>query len=244
MCHCVQRLFEGELPGYQACDTLYHDLEHTMECSLAMSRILSGMYKANGNCLTPQLAEWGLVASLLHDTGYIKTEGDYTGTGAKYTKTHILRGAHFIARHMRAYGYTDRAVAAIQNMIWCTGFDVDLRKVLFQDQHERVLGCCLGTADLLGQMASPRYVEKLPILFFELAEGGIQDFRDPEDLMRKTPNFFHSAVMNRCNEDLEGTYRFLDHCFPDGQNHYLMAIERNLAALDHMVAAQGSFQIP
>src|SRR5258708_12896884 len=31
-------LFEGNYPGYLACDTLYHDMRHTLDISLAMAR--------------------------------------------------------------------------------------------------------------------------------------------------------------------------------------------------------------
>ena len=32
-------LFEGNYPGYLACDTLYHDMRHTLDMSLAMARL-------------------------------------------------------------------------------------------------------------------------------------------------------------------------------------------------------------
>src|SRR4051812_17225915 len=35
-------LFEGHYPGYLACDTLYHDMRHTLDMSLAMARLLDG----------------------------------------------------------------------------------------------------------------------------------------------------------------------------------------------------------
>jgi hypothetical protein len=233
----VRRLFLGEVPGYQACDTLYHDVEHTMECSLAMSRMISGLNKAHADFLTPERAEWGLVAVLLHDTGYIKTTDDAEGTGAKYTQTHVLRSAAFAARHMGAYGYSEEAIMAMQNMIRCTGFDVKIGKIGFQDEREHILGCCLGTADLLGQMASPHYLKKLPILYHEFAEAGIEGYAGEEDLMRKTPGFFRSFVMKRFEEDLKGACHFLEYYFPDGRNHYLIAIERNIAELEQRLGA-------
>src|SRR3954465_6802023 len=35
-------LFEGHYPGYLACDTLYHDMRHTLDMSLAMARLVDG----------------------------------------------------------------------------------------------------------------------------------------------------------------------------------------------------------
>ena len=36
------RLFRGEYPGYAACDTGYHDLQHTLDLTLAMAGIMAG----------------------------------------------------------------------------------------------------------------------------------------------------------------------------------------------------------
>jgi hypothetical protein len=228
----VRQLFWGDVEGYQACDTDYHDLEHTMECALAMSRIIAGMRKAPVDILTPMLAEYGIIAVLLHDTGYIKTSDDKVGSGAKYTRTHVDRSADFAAKHAAEYGLGKKATRAIQNMIHSTGINVNLDKIRFQSEGERVMGCCLGTADLLGQMASPRYLEKLPILFLEFIEGDIEGFSDVEDLLRKTPDFFRSFVLKRFDEEFQGVYRYLENFFPDGKNHYLLAVEMNIKRIE------------
>jgi hypothetical protein len=231
----LRRLFIGEVEGYQACDTEYHDLEHTMECAIAMSRLIAGMKRTGVEYLNPNIAELGLVAVLFHDTGYIKTKEDKMGTGAKYTKIHVNRSVAFVAGHISPFGYTGEEIRAIQNMIRCTGLNVDLSKITFQSDEERVMGYCLGTADLLGQMASPRYLEKLPILFLEFLEGGIEDFQDVEDLIRKTPAFFRVFVCKRFEEDFEGVYRYISHFFPDGRNHYMLAIENNIKKIEYII---------
>src|SRR5918996_2111087 len=38
----LRALFEGRFPGYLACDTLYHDLRHTLDMTLAMARLIDG----------------------------------------------------------------------------------------------------------------------------------------------------------------------------------------------------------
>src|SRR3954465_3037443 len=40
-------LFEGNYPGYLACDTLYHDMRHTLDMSLAMARLIDGHERAS-----------------------------------------------------------------------------------------------------------------------------------------------------------------------------------------------------
>ena len=37
-----QALFEGNYPGYLACDTLYHDMRHTLDMTLALARLVDG----------------------------------------------------------------------------------------------------------------------------------------------------------------------------------------------------------
>src|SRR2546422_8830165 len=35
-------LFEGRFSGYFACDTLYHDIRHSLDVTLAMARLIDG----------------------------------------------------------------------------------------------------------------------------------------------------------------------------------------------------------
>ena len=55
----------------------------------------------------------------------------------------------------------------------------------------------LRAADLIGQMADVNYLRKIPALFAEFRETGINEklgFRNPEDLRRAYPRFFWSKV--------------------------------------------------
>src|SRR4030042_1064708 len=40
----VEKLFRGHYPGYQACNTDYHDLQHTLHVFLAMARLMHGAF--------------------------------------------------------------------------------------------------------------------------------------------------------------------------------------------------------
>jgi hypothetical protein len=42
----IKALFAGRFPGYLPCDTLYHDLRHTLDMTLAMARLLDGHDRA------------------------------------------------------------------------------------------------------------------------------------------------------------------------------------------------------
>jgi len=245
----VARCFAGRHPDYLPIDAEYHDFEHTLQGALCMTRLLRGRHAAG---VTPSLTirafELGLLAILFHDTGYLKRRDDAEGTGAKYTAIHVGRSAAFAREFLAAKGYADAELIAVQNMIHCTGINTDLRAIRFQNELERTVGYALGTADLLGQMAAPDYVEKLPVLYQEFAEAArhappaaahLFAFKSADELMRNTPNFWEKYVRPKVSDDFGRLYTFLNHPFPDGPNHYLQRIEQNVARLRSEFALTG-----
>ncbi len=164
--------FNGRHADYLPIDARYHDYEHTLQGTLCMARLLRCRHAADAIPALPQrTVELGLLAILLHDTGYLKKRDDTSGTGAKYTVTHVDRSCEFAARLLGEKGFLLREIKSVQNMIRCTGVDATLSVLDFQDEPERITGHILGTADLLGQMAADDYIEKLPILHAEFAEA-------------------------------------------------------------------------
>ena len=239
--------FTGRYDGYQPIDALYHDFEHTLQGTLCLARLLAGRHGAR---VQPELSEkmfrLCLLAILFHDTGYLKKRDDTEGTGAKYTPTHVGRSAIFAREFLSRQGYPHDDIAAVQNMISCTGVNADLKSIPFHNDLERTAGFALGTADLLGQMAARDYVDKLPVLFQEFAEaarfeGGpnsrFSAYKDAEDLMQKTTAFWEKYVLPKINGDFCGLYAYLSDPYPDGPNHYLQRIESNIARLRQILAA-------
>jgi len=243
----TEQFFAGRYSGYQAIDARYHDLEHTLQGTLCLARLLRGRHFAGVRpVLDPKMFELGLLAILMHDTGYLKRSDDTEGTGAKYTLTHVRRSAEFARNFLTEKGFNATDTHAVQNMIRCTGVNVDLTTIPFTSELEQAVAFALGTSDLLGQMAASDYVEKLPVLYLEFAEaaqftGGESPraiaFRNPEELMRNTPVFWQNYVWPKIREDFGGLYRFLSDPYPDGPNFYLDAIEANIAKLREMTAA-------
>jgi hypothetical protein len=237
----TDEFFNGRYAGYQAIDARYHDLEHTLQGTLCLARLLRGRHFAGVRpILNPRMFELGLLAILMHDTGYLKRSDDRHGTGAKYTLTHVRRSAEFAKRFLEERGYAPADVASVQNMIRCTGVNVDLSAIPFTDDLERTVAYALGTSDLLGQMAARDYVEKLPVLYLEFAEAAQFNgtsspksiaFTSAEELMRNTPAFWHHYVWPKITGDFGGLHRFLNEPFPNGRNQYLDQIEANLARL-------------
>src|SRR5262249_29539907 len=65
--------FTGHYHDYQRVDALYHDFEHTLQGTLCLVRLLRGRHLAGVQpVLTERLFQLGLLAILLHDTGYLK----------------------------------------------------------------------------------------------------------------------------------------------------------------------------
>jgi hypothetical protein len=202
---------------------------------------LRGRYQAGGQpLLSERMFQLGLLAILLHDTGYLKTREDTEGTGAKYTLTHVKRSMEFAGGLLAELGCQHVDIQAVQNMIRCTGVDATVQDIPFQDELERTVGMALGTADLLGQMAADDYVEKLPILYSEFEEAARQSptrtnllgiFSSADDLMRKTPGFWENYVRLKLTHDFEGIYNFLNHPYPDGPNFYFQRIAINMQRL-------------
>lgn len=233
--------FTGGFADYQAIDARYHDFEHTLQGTLCLARLLHGRHAAGAQPLVPQRAfELALLAILFHDTGYLKKRGDSAGTGAKYTVVHVARSADLAEGFLAAHGLAPGDIRAVRNMIRCTGVNADLTAIPFQSDLERLLGCAVGTADLLGQMAAPDYVEKLPALYEEFAEavrhdranaGRLAEYRSAADLARATPAFWDHYVRPKIEREFGGLQVFLNDPYPDGPNPYLQCIAANLARL-------------
>ncbi|MBI5772309.1 MAG: hypothetical protein HZA89_01030 [Verrucomicrobia bacterium] len=238
--------FQGRYQDYQPIDARYHDLEHTMQGTLCLMRLLHGRHRAKAAPpLTRRMFELGLLAILLHDTGYLKRRADTEGTGAKYTLIHVNRSVEFARELLAEKGYPAEDITAVQHMIRCTGVNVDLTTIPFQSELVRLTGFALGSADLLGQMAAADYVDKLPVLYSEFEESARFNagkttaagaFASAEDLIRKTPLFWEKYVVPKIEKDFLGQYHFLSEPFPDGPNEYLNRVLANIERVKQVAA--------
>jgi len=231
-------LFGGEYPGYRACNTWYHNLKHTTDCLLAMARLIHGGF-IQGIVMEERDAALGLIAALLHDTGYIQTAADEDGTGGKYTMVHVQRSLEFMKIYFAQHGYASEDFLFCSNCLECTGLEVIIGELAFISRNHKILGQMLGTADLLGQMADRTYLESLPFLYREFKEGGVPGFADELDLLQKTPAFWE-FTQKRLAGELGGVDRFMrDHFRVRWGIDLDMAretVERNIAYLQFILA--------
>jgi hypothetical protein len=245
----VGRLFKGEMPGFQACDTKYHDLRHTLDIALAMARLLDGHDRASGatDALGAERALIGIITALFHDSGYILENDDSSrASGAEYTLVHVSRSARFLARYLPEIGL-GRHVARATRLVHFTGYEIPVDRLELPDPLDRRLGCMLGSADLIGQMADRIYLEKCRDFLYEEfvlagiarrenADGSVEvNYSSAVDLLSKTPGFYENVAKKRLDGLFGGLHEIVATHF-GGTNPYRDRIERNIAFLKEVVA--------
>jgi hypothetical protein len=234
----VLRLFTGSFPGYQGCNTAYHDIFHTLDVLLASARLVHGAATTDIAFSVDDINHI-LLAALMHDTGYIQRQSESTGTGAQFTAIHIERSIEFVSSYFRNHAQIEIDVEAMAQILHCTGLNTKIDAIAFKSEQTRLLGFILGTGDLLGQMSDRYYIEKLPILYEEFQEGGIPGFTSDIGLMRGTPEFY-AMSKQRFTNILGGANRFMKNHFRArwgiDRDLYPLSIERNLEFLQSVVS--------
>ncbi len=248
--HDFQRLFEGRMPGYAGCDTVYHDTQHSLDITLAMARLLAGYEKtvAEEERLGPERAALGIIAALFHDAGYIRESDDEQfRNGAEYTMWHVSRSAQFLKQYLPSIGMSQQAYRA-SIIVHFTGYEkaTEELETILQDPLDSLLGHLLGTADLIAQMADRCYLEKcrdrlylefvLAGIAIEQTRPGMQKvmYQSGTDLLLQTPKFYETSVKERLKRTFNRAYRYIEALY-DGHNPYMEFIERNIAYLEHVI---------
>ena len=198
----VIRLFKGEFPGYRASNTKYHNLEHTCSVTLAAARLIHGLY-VQGRVFPPRLVQLCLIGALFHDTGLIQTEDETEGTGARHTIGHEERSVALMEKFLSGKNFSKEDIRDCRHIIMCTELTLSLAEIPFDSEEVGTMGKVLGSADLIAQMADRGYQENLPLLFMEFEEAGVEGFKSPLELFRKTEEFYRSVVRRRLAEELE-----------------------------------------
>jgi hypothetical protein len=236
----ILRLFAGRFPGYQGCNTAYHDIFHTLDVLLASLRLVHGVATTGTAFHAREISQIFLTA-LMHDTGYIQRQSESSGTGAQYTAIHVERSIDFISSYFSNGLKTKVDLEAMVQILRCTGLTVRIDAIAFKSEGTRLLGFVLGTADLLGQMSDRYYAEKLPILYEEFQEAGIPGFSSDFDLIQKTSGFYAMATERFANT-LGGMNCFMKNHFLARWNIdcdlYALSIERNLEFLKSIASGQ------
>jgi hypothetical protein len=234
------KMYQGAFPGFLSCDTPYHDIQHVLDVTLAMARLVDGYERSRvgGEALGEDLFRVGVITALFHDCGYIRRFAESQhANGAEFTIVHVSRGGQFLQEYLPTLGLREDAAFAA-DLIHFTGYERPVSAIHVPSARHRILGNLLGSADIVAQMSDRCYLEKCrDRLFPELVFGGIATKRRPDgelevvyasgdDLLRKTPGFYEGAS-KRLEQDLAGGFSYAEHHF-GGQNLYLEAVEKNI----------------
>ncbi|RDH84440.1 MAG: hypothetical protein DIZ80_02885 [endosymbiont of Galathealinum brachiosum] len=241
-------LFEGHYNGFNACDTFYHDKQHTLDMTLALARLIDGHERQSDRVHTfgAKLTSLAIITALFHDSGYIrKTDDQKFYNGAQYTPIHVSRSATFLTNYLHMIGLPEFADIAA-NMVHYTGYEVSPDQIKLPDEKLHLLGYMLGTADLIAQMSDRCYLEKCKErLFPEFELGGMtstQDkdgksiiiFESADDLLAKTPTFYNSEVKNRLNNLFQQVYKYAEAHFGD-DNLYIKYLNKNISHIESLI---------
>ncbi len=245
------RLFTGRFPGYRGCDTTYHDVQHTLDMTLALARLVVGYERSvdPSDRLGPQRAQMAIVTALFHDSGYIRhieRDKDFAN-GAQFTLQHVSRSADFLRRYLPELGMA-KDVAVSSMIVHFTGYELDLDKIELDDPRDIICGHLIGTADLMAQMADRCYLEKCrDRLYKEFVIGGIAvenatpgeyqvRYKSGNDLLSKTPMFYQQVIRERLHRKFNRAYRYIEVLY-DGQNPYIDSIRNNITHLVRVIQA-------
>lgn len=193
-------------------DALYHNVEHTVFVTLVGQEILRGKHIKEGGT-TPEDWLHFHISLLCHDIGYVKGvcrpdepfNGRYaTGVGdekielpegasdASLAPYHVDRGKLFVQERFGGHKLIDAEV--LKENIELTRFPVP------DDQDHKATDNYPGlvrAADLIGQLSDPRYLQKIPALYYEFEEIGtnqVLGYDSPGDLRVNYPSFYWKAV--------------------------------------------------
>lgn len=237
----LELMYSGRYPDYGPCDTEYHDIQHVLDVTLAMVRLMDGYEQSRRNgeeALGPSLFVAGVLAALFHDFGYLRKRNDRRHRyGAEYTLTHVSRSAAFLRRYMRKLGFSEELSRLAGTLQHFTGYERAAESIRVGDGLSRRMGQMLGTADIIAQMADRCYLEKCrDRLYPEFVLGALAAprkgqrlpvFASGDDLVAKTPLFYEGAT-RRLNAQLGRSYEYAARHF-DGANPYLEGMRKNVS---------------
>ena len=193
-------------------DAVYHNVEHSVLVTLTGQEVLRGKHIREGGVSCEDWLHF-IISLLCHDIGYVKgicgsdraeerlyatglddmlIELPFDATDASLAPFHVDRGKLFVEECFGGHNLID--TEAIKRNIELTRFPVP------KDEEHKDTANYPGlarAADLIGQLSDPRYLQKIPALFYEFEETGVNKtlaYRNPGDLRKNYPSFYWNVV--------------------------------------------------
>jgi hypothetical protein len=191
-------------------DAFYHTVDHTIMVTLVGQDILKGKHMCEGG-VSPRDWLHFVISLLCHDIGYVRgvckaDRGRQCSTGlddeiltlpagatdAFLTPHHVDRGKRFVFERFGGHEIIDADLIAR---------NIELTRFPVPDEADRQETAdypgLVRAADLIGQLADPNHLRKLPALFQEFEETGTNaklGYKSPVDLRRDYPRFYWEVI--------------------------------------------------
>ncbi len=197
-------------------DALFHDIDHTIMVALAGQTILEGKHLREGG-VSPRDWMQFMIAVLCHDIGYVKgvcrndTRDTFAtgvgdemvkispdGTDVALTPYHVDRSKLFVKER-----FSQSILQNITNQLDpdLIGSYIEITRFPSPDaemyKDTNGLGGLVRAADFIGQLGDPDYVRKIPALFYEFQELGINErlgYKSPNDMRTGYASFYWNNV--------------------------------------------------
>lgn len=200
-------------------DMVYHDVDHTIMVASVGQEIIRGKHLFEGG-LSPNDAINYLLSLLCHDIGFVKgvckkdnlamnlfddgeggmVEISDSGSCAMLQPYHVSRGKLFVRERFENFNFLD--IELIEECIERTRFPIPGDDSY---QNSQDLPGLARAADLIGQLGDPQYLNRIPALFYEFDELGMNaemNYHSPGDLRKGYAQFFWSVVNKYVSEGL------------------------------------------
>jgi len=149
------------------------------------------------------------------------------------------RSIAVMENYLTGNGYLPEDIRDCSHVIKSTELFLPIDDIPFETEEVKTIGKVLGTADLVAQMADRDYQEKLPLLFLEFQEAGMEGFETPLELFKNTEEFYRSVVRKRMASVLGGVSTAALHHFRErwkiDKNLYEDSIKYNIRQMKETV---------
>ena len=197
-------------------DALYHDVDHTIMVSLAGQAIIEGKHLREGGIMPRDWMHY-MIAVLCHDIGYVKgacmndthdmfatgvgnemVHISHEGTDVSLTPYHVDRSQLFV-RERFGSGLLQDMTKLLDAELIASYIEMTRYPSPQGEMHKdtKGLGGLVRAADFIGQLGDPDYLRKIPALFYEFHELGVNEkfgYESPNDLRKSYASFYWNSV--------------------------------------------------
>ena len=229
--HELELLFNGNHPLYRQSNTKYHNLDHTYSVVLATARIFHGLL-CDGWPVSDETLNKALYSAYFHDCGLLLKITEEEETGASFTIGHEKRSMFFMADYLKEKGFSLPFITDCSVIIQSTNLSINPDTLFFPSAEMQLASFAVGSADILAQMADRYYLERLPLLFQEFQEAGIDRHSSPLELMEQTSAFYEQIVVDRLSRVFGNLVKYMRVHFRErwgvDRSLYMESIKKNI----------------